>query len=124
MPLMWIPHRVFFGNLAFVVGVAAGVILLASRPSGWRRWVEAVLAPAFAVGGFIGLTATRGMQLHVWERVGIGLWVALLVGGWLLGAAVTVSIVRRHGGSRAGQAVVGGLTALLLAVVTRALLRG
>jgi hypothetical protein len=121
---MWIPHRVFFGNLAFVLGVATGVLLLAWRPSGWRRWAESVAAPAFAVGGFIGLTATRGMQLRVWERVGIALWVALLVGGWLLGAAVTVNAVRRHGGSRVGQAVAGGLAALLLALVTRALLRG
>jgi hypothetical protein len=120
---MWIPHRVFFGNLAFIIGVAAGILLLATRPSGRRHWVESVVAPALAVGGFIGLTATRGMQLRVWERVGIGLWVALLVGAWLAGAAVTVSVVRRHGGSRAGQAVAGGLAALLLFIVTHALLR-
>lgn len=120
---MWIPHRVFFGNLAFVVGVAAGVLLLASRPADRRRWAESIVAPALAVGAFIGLTATRGMPLRLWERVGIALWVAGLVGGWLLGAALTVSIVRRGGASRAGQAVAGALAALLLALVTRALLR-
>jgi hypothetical protein len=121
---MWIPDRVFFGNLAFIVGVAAGVVLLASHPSCWRRWAEFVVAPALAVGGFIGLTATRGMPLRLWERVGLALWVALLVGAWLVGAAVTVRAVRRHGGSRAGQVVAGWLAALVLARVTRALLRG
>ena len=123
-PRMWIPHRVFFGNLAFVVGVTAGVLLLAWRPSGRRRWAESVAAPALAVGAFIGLTATRGMPLSLGERVGIGLWVAVLVGGWLLGAAVAVGVVRRRGGPRAGQAAAGALAALLAFVVTRALLRG
>ena len=120
---MWIPHRVFFGNLALVVGVAAGVLLLAARPRGWRRWAEAVAAPALVVGAFIGLTATRGMQLLWWERVRIALWVTLLVSGWLLGAAAVMGIVRRQGGPRSAQAVVGALVAFLLFVVTRLMLR-
>ncbi|HKN66922.1 MAG TPA: hypothetical protein VJW73_11640, partial [Gemmatimonadaceae bacterium] len=70
------------------------------------------------------LTATRGMPLSVWERVGIALWVTCLVGGWLLGAGIVVGVVRRYGGSRIGQAAAGGLAALVLAMVTRALLSG
>jgi hypothetical protein len=119
---MWIPHRVFFAYLAFLVGIASGVLLLAWRPAGWRRWAESVGAPALAVGAFIGLTATRGMPLRWWERVGTALWVAMLVGAWLLGAGVAVSIVRRYGGSRTVQAVVGGLAAFVLFMLTRALL--
>lgn len=120
---MWIPHRVFFANLAFLVAVAAGVALLAVRPPGWRGWVQSVVAPPLALGGFIGLTATRGMPLLWWERVGIGLWVALMVGAWLLGAAVPMVILRRGGASRSLQAAAGGLTAVILFMVTRAVLR-
>ena len=120
---MWIPHRVFFANLAFVIAVVAGVLLLAHRPTGWRRWVESVAVPALALGTFIGLTATRGMPLLWWERVGIGAWVAFLTSGWLLGAAVPMHFIRRRGGTRAEEAVIGGLAALVLVVLTRAALR-
>jgi len=119
---MWIPHRVFFANLAFVVAVVAGVLLLAYRPSGWRRWVESVAVPALALGTWIGLTATRGMPLLLRERVAIGAWVACLISMWLAGAAVPMHFIRRRGGSSAEQAVIGGLAALLLAVSTRAAL--
>ena len=120
---MWIPHRVFFANLAFVVAVLAGVLLLAYRPRGWRRWAESVAAPALTLGTFIGLTATRGMQLRWWERVSIGAWVAFLISAWLLGAAVPMHFIRRRGGSSAEQVVIGGLAALALFVLTRAALR-
>ena len=120
---MWIPHRVFFANLAFVVAVVAGVLLLAYRPKGWHRWAESVAAPALALGTFIGLTATRGMPLLWWERVGIGAWVAFLASVWLLGAAVPMHFIRRRGGSRAEAAVIGGLAALVLVMLTRAALR-
>jgi hypothetical protein len=43
---MWIPHRVFFGNVAIVSGVALGLLLLvwvARRPAGVApRIVEAI----------------------------------------------------------------------------------
>lgn len=120
---MWIPHRVFFANLAFLIAVVAGVLLLAYRPPGWRRWVESIAAPALALGTFISLTATRGMPLLWWERVAIGSWVAFLVSVWLAGAAVPIQLIRRRGGSSAEQAVIGGLAALVLAVSTRAALR-
>lgn len=121
---MWIPHRVFFANLAFVVAVVAGVLLLAYGSSGWRRWVVAMGAPALTLGTWIGLTATRGMPLLLRERVAIGAWVGFLISMWLIGAAVLMHLVRRRGGSRAEQAVIGGLAALLLAALTRAALRG
>lgn len=120
---MWIPHRVFFANLAFVLSVVAGVLLLAYRPSGWRRWVESIAAPALALGTWIGLTATRGMPLLLRERVAIGAWVGFLISMWLIGAAVPMHFIRRRGGSRAQQAVIGGLAALLVAALTRASLR-
>ena len=120
---MWIPHRVFVANLAFVIAVVAGVLLLAVRPPGWRGWVQSIVAPPLALGGFIGLTATRGMPLLWWERLGIGLWVALMVGAWLLGAAVPMSLLRRRGVSRLLQTAIGGLAAMILFIVTRALLR-
>ena len=119
---MWIPHRVFFANLAFVVAVVAGVLLLAYRPTGWRRWAESVAAPALGLGTWIGLTATRGMPLLLRERVAIGAWAGLLISMWLLGAAVPMHFIRRRGGSSAEQAVIGGLAALVLAVLTRAAL--
>lgn len=120
---MWIPHRVFFANLAFLVAISVGVLLLAFRPPGWRRWAEAVVAPAFALGTFIGLTATRGMQLFWWDRARLGAWVAFLVSMWLLAAAAPMQLIRRRGGSRGEQAVIGGLAALLVVVLSRAAMR-
>jgi hypothetical protein len=119
---MWIPHRVFFATVAIVIGVALGVLLLAWRTSERRHWVEAIGAPALAVGAFLGLTATRGMPLLWWERLRIMLWVALLVAAWLAGAAVAVGVVRRHGGSRVAQMVVGGVAALVAFIIIRAML--
>jgi hypothetical protein len=50
------------------------------------------------------------------------LWAALLVAAWLVGAAVAIGVVRRRGGSRVMQTVVGGIAALVAFVVTRLLL--
>jgi hypothetical protein len=119
---MWIPHRVFFANLAFVIAVTAGILLLAVGPRGWRGWVLSVVVPPLALGGFIGLTATRGMLLHWQERVGIGLWVASMVAVWLLGAAIPMGIVRRRGAPWQVQAVVGGIAAMILFATTRVML--
>ena len=120
---MWIPHRVFFANLAFVIAGVAGVALLAARHPGWRGWMYSIVAPSLALGGFIGLTATRGMPLLWWERLAIGLWVALMMGAWLLGAAGPMTLLRRRGASRLLQAATGGVTAGILFLATRALLR-
>ena len=121
-PNMWIPHRVFFAHVAFLAAVTVGVLLLAGRPLGWRRGAEAVLGPPLVAGVFLGLTATRGMPLLWWERVGIGLWTASLMAGWLLGAAAAVWSVRRAGGSGFAQAGAGAAAAAVLFVITRALL--
>ena len=119
---MWIPHRVFFSYVAFVLAVAIGVVLLAARPLDRRRIAEAVLGPPLLAGAFLGLTATRGMPLLWWERLGIGLWTASMMTAWLLGAALAIGAVRRSGGPRVAQAAVGGLVAVSLFAITRAAL--
>jgi hypothetical protein len=119
---MWIPHRVFFAELAFAIGITCGAFLLAWRPIGWRSWTESVVVPSAAVGSFIGLTATRGMPLLWWERLGEALWVTLLMGSWLLGSAAAIGIVRHHNGSRVVQVVAGGVVAAVMLLVTRMLL--
>ena len=120
---MWIPHRVFFANLAFIVATVAGVLLLAVRVSGWRGWAQSVAAPALVLGCFIGVTATRGEQLRWWERGGIALWVAAIMGGWLTGAAIPMGIIRQRGGSWRMQVMAGGFSAAILFLLTRAILR-
>ena len=121
---MWIPHRVFFANLAFALAVLAGVVLLAWRPLDRRRVAEATLGPPVLAGAFVGLTATRGMPLLWWERVGIALWTAALMAAWLLlGATAAVSLLRPAGASRPVQALGAAAAAALLFVLTRAVLR-
>lgn len=55
--------------------------------------------------------------------VAIGAWVGFLISTRLIGAAVPMHYIRRRGGSSVEQAVIGGLAALVLVVLTRPALR-
>jgi hypothetical protein len=66
---MWIPHRVFFGNVAFVAAVAIGVLLLAWGPLDWRRAAVAVLTPSAVAGAFLGFILTGGIPPTLGQRI-------------------------------------------------------
>jgi hypothetical protein len=117
---MWIAHRAVFSNIALVVGLLSGVLLLAMRPLSVRRLAQAVLVPSAIVGAFIGLTATRGMYLLWWERVGIAAWVTVLMSACLLGAAGTLSLLQRVRSPRSVQVVGAIVVAGAIFALTRA----
>ena len=118
---MWIPHRVFFGNVAFAAAVAIGVLLLAWQPLDWRRTAAAVLGPAAAAGAFLGFILTGGIPPTLGQRIGTGVFVCAMISVWLLGAAATIGGLRRLGARRVFQALGGGVVAAILFALTRML---
>jgi peptidoglycan/LPS O-acetylase OafA/YrhL len=118
---MWIPHRVFFGNVAFAAAVAIGVLLLAWQPLDWRRTAASVLGPSAAASAFLGFILTGGIPPTLGERIGTGVFVCAMISVWLLGAAGAISGLRRLGARRVFQALGGGVVAAILFVLTRAL---
>jgi hypothetical protein len=119
---VWIPHRVFFGNVAIASGVVLGLLLLvwvARRPAGVAA---AILGPTVLAGAFIGLTATRGIPLSWAERRGIALAVTAMLICWLLAAGAVVYVLRRRGTPRIIEAIAGGLTLGAAYLATRAVL--
>jgi peptidoglycan/LPS O-acetylase OafA/YrhL len=118
---MWIPHRVFFGNVAFVAAVAIGVLLLAWQSLDWRRTAAAVLGPSSAAGAFLGFILTGGIPPTLRQRIGTGVFVCAMISVWLLGAAVAIGGLRRLGARRVFQALGGSVVAAILFVLTRAL---
>jgi hypothetical protein len=119
---MWIPHRVFFGNLAIVSGVVLGLLLLvwvARRPVGVAA---SIAGPAGLAGAFIGLTATRGMPLSWVERAGIALGMTAMLSCWLLAAGVVVFALRRSRAPRVIEAIAGACTLGIAYLATRAVM--
>jgi peptidoglycan/LPS O-acetylase OafA/YrhL len=119
---MWIPHRVFFGNVAFVAAVAIGVLLLAWQPLDWRRTAAAVLGPSAVAGAFQGFILTSGIPPTLWQRIGIGLLACTMISVWLLAAAGTIGGLRRLGARRVFQALGGGVVAAIFLMLTRVVL--
>jgi peptidoglycan/LPS O-acetylase OafA/YrhL len=119
---MWIPHRVFFSNLAVVAAVAIGVLLLAWGPLDWRRIVAAVLAPSAVAGAFLGFILTSGIPPTLWQRIGAGLSVCAIICACLLAAAGTIGGLRRLGARRVFQTLGGGVVAAILLMLTRVVL--
>jgi len=119
---MWIPHRVFFGDVAFVAAVVIGVTLLAWGLLGRRRVAMAVLAPSAVAGAFQGFILTSGIPPTLWQRIGIGLLACTMISVWLLAAACTIGGLRRLGTRRVFQALGGGVVAAILLMLTRVVL--
>jgi hypothetical protein len=119
---MWIPHRVFFGNVAFVAAVAIGVLLLAWGPLDRRRVAAAVLAPSAVAGAFQGFILTSGIPPTLWQRIGVGLLACTMISVWLLAAAGTIGGLRHLGTSRVFQALGGGAVAAIVLMLTRVVL--
>ena len=118
---MWIPHRVFFGNVALAAAVAIGILLLAWQPLDWRRTAATVLGPSAAAGAFLGFILTGGIPPTLGQRIGTGLFICAMISLWLLGAAGTIGGLRRLGARRVFQALGGGVVAAILFVLTRLL---
>jgi hypothetical protein len=119
---MWIPHRVFFGHVAIVSGVALGLLLLvwvARRPAGIAA---AIVGPTALAGAFLGFTATSGMPPTVADRIRIALSATAMLGCWLLLAAGVVLILRRSGAPRIIEAIAGALTLGIAYLAARAVL--
>jgi hypothetical protein len=119
---MWIPHRVFFGHVAIVSGVALGLLLLvwvARRPAGIAA---AIVGPTALAGAFLGFTATSGIPPTVADRIRIALSATTMLGCWLLLAAGVVLILRRSGAPRIIEAITGALTLGVAYLAARAVL--
>jgi hypothetical protein len=119
---MWIPHRVFFGNVAIVSGVALGLLLLvwvARRPTGVAA---AVIGPTALAGAFLGFTATSGIPPTRADRIGIALSATAMLSCWLLLAAGVVFVLRRSGAPRIVEAIGGAITLCIAYLATRVVL--
>jgi hypothetical protein len=119
---MWIPHRVFFGNLAILAALATGLVLLVWRVRSRTAVAAAIVGPAAVAGGFLGLTATRGIPWTWPERAEIAARVTGVLSLWLLGADGMVLLLRRQGAPRVVQAATGALTLAAIYAAARAIL--
>ena len=120
---MWIPHRVFIGNLSIVAAITVGLIAMVWLARSRLATAAAIVVPALLEASFLALIATRGMPLLLYERVAMAAMLTPIFAAWLLLAAMAVHGARRAGGSKVLQLAAGATTAFVAFVATWALIK-